>query len=110
MSIRPGTPTRGSKTGRPVMILLDVLGRRWTLRVLWELREGAAGFRELRELCGNLSPTILSRRLTELNDLGIVETDEAGRYRLSKAGKSMLQLLAPLQAWSDAWAAGLRGK
>jgi DNA-binding HxlR family transcriptional regulator len=31
---------RGSKSGRPIMALLDLLGRRWTLRILWELREG----------------------------------------------------------------------
>ena len=29
---------RGSRTGRPIMALLDLLGRRWTLRILWELR------------------------------------------------------------------------
>ena len=37
---RPGRPVRGSRTGRPVMALLDLLGRRWTLRVLSELRDG----------------------------------------------------------------------
>ena len=32
---------RGSRSGRPIMALLDLLGRRWTLRILWELREQA---------------------------------------------------------------------
>ena len=39
----PGKPVRGSKTGRPIMALLDLLGRRWALRVLWELRNGPVG-------------------------------------------------------------------
>ena len=41
------------------MALLDLLGRRWTLRVLWELRARTATFRELRELCDDVSPTVI---------------------------------------------------
>jgi hypothetical protein len=44
---KPGKPVRGSQTGRPIMTLLDLLGRRWTLRILWELREETIGFRVL---------------------------------------------------------------
>jgi len=40
---RPGRPVRGSRTGRPIMALLDLLGRRWVLRILWELREAGYG-------------------------------------------------------------------
>ena len=36
---RVGRPVRGSRTGRPIMVALDLLGRRAALRVLWELRE-----------------------------------------------------------------------
>ena len=39
---KPGRRVRGSATGRPIMALLDLLGRRMTLRILWELRETAA--------------------------------------------------------------------
>jgi len=35
---KPGTRVRGSRTGRPIMALIDLLGRRWALRVVWELR------------------------------------------------------------------------
>ena len=48
---KPGTPVRGSRTGRPIMAALDLLGRRWALRVLWELRGGPLSFRELRARC-----------------------------------------------------------
>jgi len=54
----PGRPVRGSATGRPIMALLDLLGRRWALRVLWELRSGPVpSFRELQSRCGGVSST-----------------------------------------------------
>ena len=62
------TAVRGSRTGRPIMALLDLLGRRWTLRIIWELRSTRATFRALREACGNPSPTVLNERLRELRE------------------------------------------
>src|SRR5882672_7980128 len=75
---KPGTRVRGSRTGKPIMALLDLLGRRWTLRILWELREGAATFRELRDRCGGVSPTVLNERLRELREAEIAELARAG--------------------------------
>jgi DNA-binding HxlR family transcriptional regulator len=37
---RPGEPVRGSATGRPLIAALDLFGRRWSLRIIWELRDG----------------------------------------------------------------------
>jgi hypothetical protein len=45
---RPGVAVRGSQSGRPVMALLDLLGRRWALRTIWELREDSLSFRALQ--------------------------------------------------------------
>ena len=42
------------------MVLLDALGRRWALRVLWELHAGDHTFRVLREACGDVSPSVLA--------------------------------------------------
>ena len=102
----PGRPVRGSQTGRPVMALLDLLGRRWALRVLWELRDdGAPTFRELQARCGEISSSVLTQRLQELRDAGIV-AEPAGRgYQLSDEGRSLLRVLAPVDAWSKCWAA-----
>jgi DNA-binding HxlR family transcriptional regulator len=101
---RPGTPVRGSTSGRPIMALLDLLGRRWTLRILWELRDGAAqNFRALRERCDDVSPTVLTDRLRELRDGGVVELVDDG-YRLTARGNSLLAALAPLNAWATDWA------
>ena len=65
---------RGSRTGRPIMVLLDLLGRRWALRLIWELREEPKRFRALQESIG-ASPTIINTRLSELREAKLVELD-----------------------------------
>ena len=97
---------RGSRTGRPIMALLDLLGRRWTLRIVWELREGALRFRELQDLIG-ASPTIVNTRLAELPEARLAELDEATGYRLTTLGRELLQLFLPLHVWSEKWAKAL---
>ena len=105
--IQPGKSVRGSRTGRPIMALFDLLGRRWTLRLLWELRRGPLGFRALQERCDEVSPTSLSQRLKELRAAGVVE-DAAGAVGLSREGKALLKSLAPLQRWAERWAGRAR--
>ena len=102
---RPGTPVRGSRTGRPVMVVLDLLGRRWTLRVLWELRRDALSFRVLRARCDAMSPSVLNARLAELRTAGIVELAAEGGYRLTAEGRDLLGALGPLDGWAKRWAA-----
>ena len=94
---------RGSSTGRPIMVLLDLLGRRWTLRIVWELREEARRFRELQEAIG-ASPTIVNTRLAELREARLVELDAASGYRLTTLGQELLRLFLPLHVWSEKWA------
>jgi len=87
------------------MALLDLLGRRWALRVLWELRDGRAlTFRDLQARGGDISSSVLNDRLRELRDAGIVTTAPAGGYRLSGDGRDLLQALTPIDAWSQRWA------
>ena len=100
---RPGAPVRGSTTGRPIMALLDLLGRRWALRVLWELREGPLNFRDLRSACGDISPTVLADRLADLREAGVVELASRG-YQVTEHGAALVDALAPLNAWAAAWA------
>ena len=100
---KPGTPVRGSRTGRPIMALLDLLGRRWVLRIIWELRDGPLTFRGLRERCDAMSPTVLNARLRELREAGIVTPADAEGYALSEAGSQLLEMLVPLQLWSERW-------
>ena len=100
----PGRRARGSASGRPIMALLDLLGRRWALRILWELRQGALTFRALQERCDAMSPSVLSQRLTELRAAGIVELGRATGYRLNGEGIALLDALAPLHGWAARWA------
>jgi DNA-binding HxlR family transcriptional regulator len=87
------------------MAALDLFGRRWTLRVLWELRDGrAASFRELRERCDSMSTSVLNQRLAELREAGLVEAGEGG-YRLTERGAELQDALAPLDAWAKRWRA-----
>lgn len=86
------------------MALLDLLGRRWTLRILWELREPAGTFRELRDRCGGVSPTVLNTRLRELRAAGIVELRDENGYQTTSHGEELMHALAPLNAWAASWA------
>ena len=97
---------RCSRTGRPIMVLLDLLGRRWTLRIVWELREQARRFRELQDAIG-ASPTIINTRLAELREAKLVALDPDSGYRLTALGEELLRLMLPLHLWSEKWAKNL---
>ena len=99
----PGRPVRGSRSGRPVMALIDLLGQRWVLRIVWELRERPLTFRALQSACGGLSPSVLNQRLGELRAAALVEWQDEG-YALSALGRELLTLLVPLTRWADKWA------
>jgi DNA-binding HxlR family transcriptional regulator len=99
----PGRPVRGSRSGRPVMAILDLLGRRWTLRLLWELRgDPVPTFRALQQRCDGVSSSVLTDRLTELRDAAIVERTSGG-YRLTGQGRALLDTLTPLEQWAATW-------
>lgn len=87
------------------MALLDLLGRRWALRVLWELRDGRpATFRELQARCGGMSSSVLAQRLAELAEAGIVAGSDGTGYALTAEGRSLLEALGPLDRWAKRWA------
>lgn len=106
---RPGHPVRGSTTGRPLLAAMDLLGRRWTLRILWELRDGALGARALRERCDEMSTSVLYTRLGELTESGLVEQDGDEAYRLTATGADLNKALRPLDTWSEKWASLQQG-
>jgi DNA-binding HxlR family transcriptional regulator len=84
------------------MALLDLLSRRWALRVLWELRTGEPSFRELQQKCGSISSSVLSDRLRELGEAGIVAHSGKG-YVLTPPGRELLGRLLPLNEWAENW-------
>ena len=101
---QPGRPVRGSTTGRPLMAALDLLGRRWSLRILWELRDGPVGARDLRGRCDAMSSSVLYERLRELTAAGLVHRRADERYALTRIGGSLGAAIAPLEAWANTWA------
>jgi DNA-binding HxlR family transcriptional regulator len=86
------------------MALLDLLGRRWVLRILWELREPAANFRELQARCDGMSSSMLASRLADLRAVDAVERRGEGGYALTTEGESLLEALLPLDGWAERWA------
>jgi DNA-binding HxlR family transcriptional regulator len=86
------------------MAAFDLLGRRWALRVLWELRDGPLGFRELRERCDGMSSSVLADRLAELTTTGLIAKDSEERHNLTKLGRDLGVALEPITGWAQRWA------
>ncbi len=103
----PGRPVKGSESGRPIMAALNLLSRRWVLRIIWELREEPRGFREMQALCDRMSPNTLSTRLGELKEAGIIEHDETGAWALTVLGRKLSPALKAMAKWSGEWAAAV---
>jgi DNA-binding HxlR family transcriptional regulator len=85
---------------RAVDSVLDLLGRRWALRLVWELRRSTRSFSELRERTG-ISPSVLSARLAEQVEAGVLERDAVRRYRLSGRGRELARILYELNRWAE---------
>ena len=88
------------------MVLFDALGRRWTLRVLWELREAPLNFRALQARCEDISPTSLNSRLKMLREMQLVDLNEDG-YHLTGQGQELGEQLVVLNGWANRWADSL---
>lgn len=92
------------------MVLLDLLGRRWALRVIWELRDGWLTSRQLREACDDVSPTVLQARLSELRQANLVALEHRRGYALTAMGRELLDQFLPINGFAERWAETLRDK
>lgn len=92
---------KGKESGKnqPIIVLLDTLGRRWSLRIIWELQDGPTKFRGLRRACDGVSPSVLNKRLAELRDLGFIKKTDGG-YALTADGESLADRLRKLDRWA----------
>jgi DNA-binding HxlR family transcriptional regulator len=86
------------------MAALDLFGRRWSLRLVWELHDGPLGFRALQQRCENMSSSVLRQRLTELAEARIVAQHPDANYTLTPLGLEAYRALRPLVRWSTRWA------
>jgi DNA-binding HxlR family transcriptional regulator len=102
-------PLPSERRPTPTTALFDLLGRRWALRVLWELRDQPASFQALQERCDSMSPSVLSQRLGELRDARLVGKGDDGAYRLTEQGSTLLDRLRWVEEWTAQWG-GQRGR
>lgn len=83
---------------------LDLLGERWTLLILRELFLGPQRFGDLQAGLPGIGANLLSKRLKELEEAGLVTTsasgDKRGRYRLTPMGEALRPSVRSLMKWS----------
>ncbi|MGB6454935.1 MAG: helix-turn-helix domain-containing protein [Streptosporangiaceae bacterium] len=90
----------------PVAKAMELLDERWTLLIVRELVTGSQRFNELRRGVPRMSPTLLSKRLSQLVRAGVVERqDDSGevRYVLTPAGRELRPVVEALGTWGIRW-------
>ncbi|PYN24181.1 MAG: transcriptional regulator [Candidatus Rokuibacteriota bacterium] len=93
----------------PVAVACEVFAERWTPLILRELFAGSRRFSEIRRGMPLISRALLTQRLRYLEDVGVIESQPAGRgreYRLSKAGEEFHGVIEELGAWGQRWMQG----
>jgi DNA-binding HxlR family transcriptional regulator len=92
----------------PVSMAAEILCTRWTILILRELCAGSTRFNELRKGVPLMSPSLLSKRLKELEKFGVIErakTNEPGTYdyRLTQAGQDLQPVVLSIGFWGQKW-------
>jgi DNA-binding HxlR family transcriptional regulator len=94
----------------PVAKAAEVFCERWTALIIRDLANGAMRFSELKRGVPLMSPTLLTRRLRQLEQEGVVERVSSGRgstdrptYRLTAAGQELAPAVALLSNWGQRW-------
>jgi DNA-binding HxlR family transcriptional regulator len=92
----------------PVAKAVEVLGNRWTLLVIRELMQGSRRFNELQRGLAKMSPSLLTRRLKELEAASLlVRIQSSGRksaeYELTQAGRDLYPAITELARWGLTW-------
>jgi len=84
---------------------LDLLGERWTLLVVRELLSGSRRFTDFQRGLPRISRTMLSARLRELLDAGVIARDDADgpAYRLTAPGEELFSVVRELGTWGQRW-------
>jgi DNA-binding HxlR family transcriptional regulator len=90
----------------PVAKAMELLDERWTMLIVRELVTGSQHFNDLRRGVPRMSPTLLSKRLSQLVRAGIVDRQADGtqvRYVLTQAGQELRPVVETLGAWGVRW-------
>jgi DNA-binding HxlR family transcriptional regulator len=90
----------------PVAKAMELLDERWTMLLVRELVSGSDRFNDLRRGLPRMSPSLLSKRLQQLERAGIVDRLVDGtevRYVLSRAGQELRPVVEAVGAWGARW-------
>jgi DNA-binding HxlR family transcriptional regulator len=92
----------------PVAMAAEVFCTRWTALVMREILCGSTRFNDIRRGVPRMSPTLLSKRLKELQKAGIIHTRRAGQsgsleYVLTQSGEDLRPLVMSLGMWGQRW-------
>lgn len=95
----------------PVAKATEILGEKWTLLIIRELLVGGTRFNELQRGLGLISPTLLTKRLNDLADAGVVikkkmPGQRGHEYLLTAMGRELLPVVMQLGEWGMRWARG----
>jgi DNA-binding HxlR family transcriptional regulator len=88
---------------------MNILGKRWTGLIIHVLLRGPVRFKEIREMVPQMSDKMLSERLKELEELGILERKVYPEipvrieYELTEKGKDLRPVIESIQAWGHKW-------
>jgi DNA-binding HxlR family transcriptional regulator len=96
----------GYKQFCPMAMALEILGKRWTIIILRELHLGSTRFNEIKKGMPLISPTLLSKRLRELEDNSLLKfnkEDKIRKYKLTESGKETFNLILSLGEWGKEW-------
>jgi DNA-binding HxlR family transcriptional regulator len=89
----------------------QLVGRRWVPQVVWVLLAGGRRYSAIRDAIPEISDTLLSERLRELEDAGVVTrtvtptTPVLIEYSLSERGHELALVMDGLSTWAERWAA-----
>lgn len=87
---------------------IELIGRRWSASILRALLPGPRRFCEISDTIPGISHRLVSERLGELVDAGLVEQDaDAPGYRLTEAGVDLAAVFAEIDSWNRRWAGRL---
>jgi DNA-binding HxlR family transcriptional regulator len=89
----------------PIAKAAEVLGEKWTILILRELLYGTARFNDFQRSISGISPTMLTKRLRELEEHGLVDKHDHV-YELTRSGHELAPLLRQYAIWGMRWARG----
>ncbi len=89
----------------PIVLFLDLIGGKWKLLILWNLKDGTKRYGELHKLLSSVTPKMLTQQLRELEDDGIIvrkvyaEVPPKVEYTLTELGESVMKVIWEMRNW-----------